>query len=104
MYNFDVIKHFIKFNCSCQEPVEMSGISILDLDHRHYHMRCLDFYNNRPERDGILLIGILIGVILTIPFTMGIMMCCAKRKNSLSYYHRIFNQNKTPYAYDYQLR
>lgn len=89
---------------TCQEPIEMSGISIRDLDHRHYHMRCLDFYNNRPERDGILLIGILIGVILTVPFTMGIMMCCAKRKSSLSYYHRIFNQNKAPYAHDYQLR
>ncbi|XP_025204556.1 leucine-rich repeat-containing protein 70-like [Melanaphis sacchari] len=89
---------------TCQVPIEMSGISILDLDHRHYHMRCLDFYNNRPERDGILLIGILIGVILTVPFTMGIMICCAKRKNSLSYYHRIFNQNKSPYVQDYQLR
>ncbi|VVC27839.1 Hypothetical protein CINCED_3A010861 [Cinara cedri] len=88
---------------TCQKPIEMSGISIFDLDHRNYHMRCLDFYNNRPERDGILLIGILIGVILAIPFTMGTLMCCAKRKKSLSYYHRIFN-NKNSYPHDYQLR
>lgn len=81
----------------------MSGISIIDLDHRHYHMRCLDFYNDRPERDGVLLIGILIGVILTVPFTMGIMMFCARRKNSLSYYHRIFS-HKSLYPHDYQLR
>lgn len=81
----------------------MSGISILDLDHRNYHMRCLDFYNNRPEKDGVLLLGILIGVILAIPFTMGMLICCAKRKNSLAYYHRIFN-NKSSYPHDYQLR
>jgi len=68
-------------------------------------MRCLDYYNNRPERDGILLIGILIGVILAIPITMGIMMCYSKRKSSLSYYHRIFNNAKTgTHPFDYQLR
>lgn len=81
----------------------MSGISILDLDHRNYHMRCLDFYNNRPEKDGVLLLGILIGVILTIPLTMGTLICCAKRKHSLSYYQQIFN-NKYSYPHDYQLR
>lgn len=89
---------------SCQNPIEMRGMSFIDLDRRHYHMRCLDFYNNRPERDGILLVGILIGVILSVPFTMGIMMCWAKKKNSLSYYHRIFNYNNSKYPHDHQLR
>lgn len=90
----------------CKQPIEMSGISILDLDHRRYHMRCLDYYNNRPERDGILLIGILIGVILAVPFTMGIMICYAKKKSSFSYYHRILNNYKAASTrlHDYQLR
>lgn len=91
-------------NFSCQEPIEMSGKSILDLHSIQYNMRCLDYYNNRPERDGILLVGILIGVILAVPFTMGCMMYCAKRKKLVSYYHRVFNQYKAPYSHDFQLR
>ncbi|XP_050440621.1 leucine-rich repeat neuronal protein 2-like [Adelges cooleyi] len=88
---------------TCQEPIEMRGVSILDLDHRHYHLRCLDFYNHRPERDGVLLVGILIGVILSVPFTMAFMMYCARKKNSLSYYHRMLNF-KGPLPHEFQLR
>ncbi|XP_025423011.1 leucine-rich repeats and immunoglobulin-like domains protein 1 isoform X2 [Sipha flava] len=89
---------------TCREPTEMNGKSILDLHHLHYEMRCLDYYNHHPETDGVLLVGILIGVLLAVPFTMGCMMYCAKRKNSLSYYHRIFNQYKAPYSHEFQLR
>ncbi|XP_050520168.1 leucine-rich repeat neuronal protein 2-like [Daktulosphaira vitifoliae] len=88
---------------TCQEPIEMRGISIIELDHRRYHMRCLDSYNNRPEKDGVLLVGILIGVMLSVPFTMSIMIYCAKNEKSLTHYQRMSNFKSSLHR-DFHLR
>ncbi|XP_075215736.1 CD180 antigen-like isoform X2 [Lycorma delicatula] len=63
----------------CHEPIEMKGISMEDLEVRQYHMRCLDFYGNRPERDGALLIGVIIGLFLAIPFSMAAIILYKRR-------------------------
>lgn len=49
------------FVTSCQEPIEMRGYSFKELHEYHRKMRCLDKYGNRPERDGSILLGTLIG-------------------------------------------
>lgn len=51
----------------CASPIEMKDLPLADLADHHSHMRCLDLYNNRPERDGKVLIGILIGLLIGIP-------------------------------------
>jgi hypothetical protein len=35
-------------------------------------MRCLDVYGNQPERDGAILVGMLIGVLLAVPLTVAL--------------------------------
>jgi hypothetical protein len=52
------------------EPEEMRGKNMHDLEVRDYHMRCLDAAGNHPERDGNLLIGMLVGVVVAIPVTV----------------------------------
>lgn len=47
--------------CSCHEPIEMRGKSLIHLEDIHRHMRCVDKYGDRPERDAAILIGTLIG-------------------------------------------
>lgn len=54
----------------CAEPLEMKGISIANLYHRKYEMRCLDYYNHKPEKDGKLLIDLCILTITLTPFFM----------------------------------
>lgn len=39
----------------------MEGRNLIDLAEGNIEMRCLDLYGNRPERDGNILIGILVG-------------------------------------------
>lgn len=39
----------------------MRGETLITIEEKHSEMRCLDKYGNRPERDGALLIGILVG-------------------------------------------
>ncbi|KAG6443873.1 hypothetical protein O3G_MSEX003089 [Manduca sexta] len=45
----------------CQEPIEMRGYTMKHLHDIHRHMRCVDKYGHRPERDGAILLGTLIG-------------------------------------------
>ncbi|CAH0404488.1 unnamed protein product [Chilo suppressalis] len=58
----------------CSEPEEMRGFTM-----RHVHdikrtMRCVDKYGHRPERDGAMLMGTLIGVLLAVPIMMGVIL------------------------------
>ena len=49
------------FISRCQEPIEMRGYTMKHLHDIHRNMRCLDKYGNRPEKDGAMLLGALIG-------------------------------------------
>ncbi|XP_066991157.2 leucine-rich repeat neuronal protein 1 [Anabrus simplex] len=59
---------------TCKQPEEMRGKRMFDLEVRHYHMRCLDADGNHPERDGMLLIGVLVGVLLAVPATVALVL------------------------------
>lgn len=48
----------------------MRGKKLHDLEVRDYHMRCLDTAGNHPEKDGNLLVGMLVGVVVAIPVTV----------------------------------
>ncbi|XP_062563198.1 leucine-rich repeat neuronal protein 3-like [Armigeres subalbatus] len=58
----------------CATPEQMKGLSMLDLEHKHSQMRCLDKYGNRPQNDGALLIGLLIGILAGIPLTAAVIL------------------------------
>lgn len=61
-------------NIVCAAPGQMKGLSMVDLEHKHSQMRCLDKYGNRPQNDGALLIGLLIGILAGIPLTAAVIM------------------------------
>ncbi|XP_050678439.1 leucine-rich repeat neuronal protein 3-like isoform X2 [Leptidea sinapis] len=58
----------------CQEPPEMKGYTMKHLHDIHRTMRCVDKYGNRPERDGSILLGTLIGVLLAVPIVFCLML------------------------------
>ncbi|XP_026739753.1 leucine-rich repeat and immunoglobulin-like domain-containing nogo receptor-interacting protein 3 isoform X2 [Trichoplusia ni] len=58
----------------CQEPIEMRGYTMKHLHEIHRTMRCVDKYGNRPEKDGAILLGTLIGVLLAVPIMLGLML------------------------------
>ncbi|XP_046662575.1 leucine-rich repeat neuronal protein 1-like isoform X2 [Homalodisca vitripennis] len=75
----------------CHWPEQMRGQSVAELDHRSYHMRCLDAYDHHPEKDGTLLIGILIGVILAVPLTALVFISYRRHlRTTAAQYHRAF--------------
>ncbi|XP_059056388.1 leucine-rich repeat neuronal protein 3-like [Achroia grisella] len=61
-------------NLVCQEPIEMRGYTMKHLHDIHRNMRCLDKYGNRPERDGAILLGLLIGVLLAVPVMLALVL------------------------------
>uniref|UniRef100_A0A2M4AQC4 Putative conserved plasma membrane protein n=1 Tax=Anopheles triannulatus TaxID=58253 RepID=A0A2M4AQC4_9DIPT len=65
-------------NIVCDSPPQMLGISMIDLEHQHAKLRCLDTAGNNPSNDGALLMGLLIGVLVAIPLTAAI-WCIYKR-------------------------
>lgn len=52
----------------------MRGQSLRRLQTAHYHMRCLDRFGSRPERDAPLLVGVLVGVLLAAPATLALVL------------------------------
>ncbi|KAI5640071.1 leucine rich repeat domain-containing protein [Phthorimaea operculella] len=58
----------------CQEPIEMREKTMKHLHDIHRKMRCVDKYGNRPERDGAILMGTLIGVLLSVPIMLSLML------------------------------
>lgn len=46
----------------------MKHLSFAEIHDKEYHMRCEDYYGRRPERDGPVLVGILIGKYSAISF------------------------------------
>ncbi|XP_046384077.1 leucine-rich repeat neuronal protein 3-like [Ischnura elegans] len=69
----------------CHHPPELVGKSMFDLSINSYHLRCLDLYGNRPENDGAMLIGVLIGTLLAIPICGLLYLAWAKRAWLLSF-------------------
>lgn len=49
----------------------MVGIALHDVFDKHHHMRCSDRFGAHPEYDGMILIGILVGLLIGIPLTLG---------------------------------
>jgi hypothetical protein len=58
----------------CAYPSQMAGIKMLELDHKHSHMRCLDRFGNHPENDNRILIGLFVGVLIGIPLALAMLM------------------------------
>ncbi|CAH2235407.1 jg13266 [Pararge aegeria aegeria] len=58
----------------CEEPIEMKGYTMKHLHDIHRTMRCVDKYGNRPEKDGAILLGTLIGVLLAVPIMFSLML------------------------------
>ncbi|GLH03033.1 Protein artichoke [Gryllus bimaculatus] len=62
-------------NFRCTQPEPMAGQSIFELHLRHYHLRCLDADGAHPERDGLILVGVLVGVLMAVPATLALVLC-----------------------------
>lgn len=73
-------------NIECSSPKQMAGQSMIDLEHKHFHMRCPDAAGNNPSNDGALLMGLLIGVLIAIPFTAAIW--CVYRRGCFGLFGR----------------
>ncbi|CAH2056150.1 unnamed protein product, partial [Iphiclides podalirius] len=58
----------------CDEPIEMKGYTMKHLHDIHRTMRCVDKYGHRPEKDGAMLLGTLIGVLLAVPIMLTLML------------------------------
>ncbi|XP_026322617.1 leucine-rich repeat neuronal protein 1-like [Hyposmocoma kahamanoa] len=58
----------------CHEPIEMRPFTMKHLHDIHRTMRCVDKYGHRPERDGAILMGTLIGVLLSVPIMLSLML------------------------------
>ena len=66
----------------------MENESFIDLYNRNYEMRCLDLYDHKPEKDGKLLIQIIIFVIIVAPLLMGAVLYY-KRYLKISELHKL---------------
>lgn len=53
----------------CAGPEQMKSQQLITLYNRKYEMRCLDYYQNHPERDGTILISVFVVVILMMVLT-----------------------------------
>ncbi|KAF4521506.1 hypothetical protein B566_EDAN001806 [Ephemera danica] len=56
----------------CEEPVDMRGRTMQELSNNGYHLQCVDTYSHHSERDGAILVGMLIGVLLAVPLTIAV--------------------------------
>ncbi|XP_057654464.1 chondroadherin-like [Diorhabda carinulata] len=89
---------------TCAAPVEMKSLTFYDIYMKKSHMRCLDIYGHRPERDGILLVGLLTGLLIAIPAILLIIFAYQKRwfsiigvfdKSPASYSRRFYSTSPT---------
>lgn len=55
---------------TCSAPPEHAGKTLASLAGRH--LRCLDLYDARPEKDAAILVGMLIGLLIAIPVGMAL--------------------------------
>lgn len=52
----------------------MHGKTLRELSEKKTQMRCPDKYGNHPERDGSILIGLLLGICIGVPFTLALII------------------------------
>ncbi|XP_015588919.1 leucine-rich repeat neuronal protein 1 [Cephus cinctus] len=93
------LKEYEIGSLTCAAPPEHEGKNLSSLANRH--LRCLDLYEARPERDAAVLVGLLIGVLLAIPVTLtlfvfwqrGFFFCGSQRPATFSraFYKRADN-------------
>ncbi|KYN19251.1 PREDICTED: leucine-rich repeat neuronal protein 2-like isoform X2 [Trachymyrmex cornetzi] len=86
---------------TCSAPPEHEGKKLASLADRH--LRCLDLYNARPEKDAAVLVGVLIGLLIAIPIGMaffvfwrrGFFFCGSQGPGSFSraFYKRASNDD-----------
>lgn len=84
----------------CAAPPEHEGENLTSLFDRS--LRCLDLYNARPEKDAMILVGILIGILFAIPVCLttlvlwrrGFFFCGSSGPASFSraFYKRTINE------------
>ncbi|XP_043262663.1 leucine-rich repeat neuronal protein 3-like [Colletes gigas] len=55
---------------TCASPPEHAGTNLSSLSHRT--LRCPDLYGARPERDAMILVGVMIGLMLAIPVCLAV--------------------------------
>lgn len=66
---------FLYFIIRCNGPPEMVNKDVTKLV--GHKLRCSDYYGNRPEKDGAILIGVLVGKIKnTFEFVKFILDAC----------------------------
>ncbi|XP_074041949.1 CD180 antigen isoform X2 [Leptinotarsa decemlineata] len=77
----DLLEYYLKIDeegakkVMCAAPIEMKSFSFYNLYEKKSHLRCLDLYGARPERDGPMLVGILAGVLIAIPAILFLLYC-----------------------------
>ncbi|GAB1859730.1 Leucine-rich repeat neuronal protein 1 [Camponotus japonicus] len=86
---------------TCSAPPEHAGKKLASLAERH--LRCLDLYDARPEKDAAVLVGMLIGLLIAIPVGMtlfafwrrGLFFCGSQGPASFSraFYKRASNDD-----------
>lgn len=85
--------HLIE-HIKCAEPHPMVDEKLLDLSEDKSKMRCLDKYGAHPERDGALLVALLIGVLLGMPLAYASILIykrgCGKSNRGPAHYSRAF--------------
>jgi ribose/xylose/arabinose/galactoside ABC-type transport system permease subunit len=72
----------------------MRGRKMHELEVRNYHMRCLDTAGNHPEKDGNLLIGMLVGVLIAVPVTILLLLLLRNSRFGA----RIFSRGPAAYS------
>lgn len=87
---------------ACAAPPEHKGENLTSLFNRS--LRCLDLYNARPEKDAMILVGILIGILFAIPVCLttfifwrrGFFFCGSSGPASFSraFYKRTMNDDE----------
>lgn len=87
---------------ACAAPPEHEGENLTSLFNRS--LRCLDLYNARPEKDAMILVGILIGILFAIPVCLttfifwrrGFFFCGSSGPASFSraFYKRTMNDDE----------
>ncbi|CAG9815183.1 unnamed protein product [Phaedon cochleariae] len=81
----DLVPRSLKINenmtkeIRCAAPIEMKQYTFYDLYEKKSHMRCLDMYGATPEKDAAILVGVLAGVLITIPVILFLLLAYQRR-------------------------
>ncbi|KAK9498215.1 hypothetical protein O3M35_004079 [Rhynocoris fuscipes] len=88
---FSSVNNQKAFYMMCDEPEEMRGRSLVNLSRASVEMRCLDIRGSRPEKDALVLVAVLIGLLLAVPLAMAL----------FALYQRIYGQTSPLVRFSY---